>query len=127
MAFGYFWYVAAVYAAHPKAAYHLSEVIEAHAHATCPSRADVLGARRARPRGMPIPRRHGSSSIRYSAFLAKNELELRRQPVLKACLTVIVSVGRDGDKRRLLRIDAALLSLGGELLLLLASGVAAGG
>merc|ERR1719506_2719295 len=34
MAFGYFWYVAAVYAAHPKAAYHLSEVIEAHAHAT---------------------------------------------------------------------------------------------
>ena len=42
---------AAVYAAHPRAAYHLSEVIEAHAHAT------------------------------YSAFLEARGDELKHEPV----------------------------------------------
>ena len=34
MAFGYYWYVVAVYAASPQAAYHLSELIEDHAFKT---------------------------------------------------------------------------------------------
>ena len=51
LAFGYYWYVCAVYASHPQLAYHLSELIEDHAFET------------------------------YDAFLRREETFLRSQPV----------------------------------------------
>mmetsp|Transcript_2841 Transcript_2841/g.5093 ORF Transcript_2841/g.5093 Transcript_2841/m.5093 type:complete len:334 (-) Transcript_2841:448-1449(-) len=51
MAFGYYWYVTAVYAASEQAAYHLSELIEDHAYHT------------------------------YDQFLTENEAELKTLPV----------------------------------------------
>ena len=51
LAFAYFWYCVAVYLVHPRAAYHLSELIEEHAYGT------------------------------YDAFLREHEAELRQQPV----------------------------------------------
>ena len=51
LAFTYYWYCVLMYLVHPRAAYHLSELIEQHAFQT------------------------------YDAFLRENEDELRRQPV----------------------------------------------
>jgi len=54
LAFFYFWYCIAIYVLHPRAAYHLSELVEEHAFLT------------------------------YDAFLHANEEELRAQPVPEA-------------------------------------------
>lgn len=51
MAFAYYWYCVAVYLLHPRMAYHLSELIEAHAYST------------------------------YDAFLRNHADELRQKPV----------------------------------------------
>ena len=51
LAFGYFWYCVILYLVHPRAAYHLSELVEEHAYAT------------------------------YDKFLTTHESELRRRPV----------------------------------------------
>ena len=52
LAFAYFWYCVAVYLVHPRAAYHLSELIEEHAYHTYDAfvteHADVL-------RAQPVP------------------------------------------------------------------------
>lgn len=51
LAFAYFWYCALMFVVHPRAAYHLSELVEEHAYAT------------------------------YDAFLNDNEESLKAQPV----------------------------------------------
>ena len=53
LAFGYYWYVVGVYAMSPRAAYHLSELIEDHAYATYD---DFLTRRSDELRTMPVPR-----------------------------------------------------------------------
>jgi ubiquinol oxidase len=52
MAFGYYWYVTAVYAVSEQAAYHLSELIEDHAFNTYDK---YLNSNEQMLRGLPVP------------------------------------------------------------------------
>ena len=77
LAFGYFWYCVAIYLLHPRAAYHLSELVEEHAfhtyNAFLKQHEDVL---RAQP-VPPIAHQYYSSGDALEAFMRAGDGERR--------------------------------------------------
>jgi len=104
MAFGYYWYVTAVYAVSEQAAYHLSELIEDHAYNTY---SKFLSEHEAMLKGLPVPsiaRKYyiEDNPFMFDQFCTVKDVDQdgnfsQRRPQLETLYDVFVNV-RDDER-----------------------------